>query len=261
MTYFATSNDGTRIAFDRYGSGPAVVLVGGMTHHRALDLNTSNMAAQLAQQGFTVIDYDRRGRGESGDQAPYSIAREVEDLAALITDVGGEAFVFGNSSGAVLALFAAATEGVGVKKLALFEPPLSADGGDGGALLRGLQERIDANDRDATLSFFLKSLPPDMLAAEKLRPSWPLMLAVAHTLAYDATILNEAHARPWSEIWATVTQPTLIMFGDPTLDGMEPAADALVATLKNADKRRIVARDHHWKAESMATRLGELFRA
>src|SRR6266487_3209606 len=118
------SKDGTIIAFDRSGKGPAVMLVGGAFQHRAIDPPTAQLAALLAQH-FTVFHYDRRGRGDSSDTQPYMVEREIEDLEALINEAGGSAFVFGMSSGGVLALYAAA-RGLALTKLVMYEPPFNA---------------------------------------------------------------------------------------------------------------------------------------
>lgn len=115
------SSDGTTIVFDQYGEGPTIILVGGALQHRAIDPQTAYLAKLLAED-FTVIHYDRRGRGDSGDTAPYTVEREIEDLEALLNESGGSAFVFGMSSGGVLALDAAA-QGLAISKLALYEPP------------------------------------------------------------------------------------------------------------------------------------------
>jgi pimeloyl-ACP methyl ester carboxylesterase len=121
MMSTVTSKDGTTIAFDRSGEGPALIMVGGAFQHRAIDPSTARLAELLAPN-FTVYHYDRRGRGDSGDTAPYAVEREIEDIDALIQDAGGTVSVFGMSSGAVLALEAAA-HGLAVTKLALYEPP------------------------------------------------------------------------------------------------------------------------------------------
>src|SRR5438046_3685214 len=118
------SADGTTIAFDQLGKGPAVILVGGALEQRAMDSETAQLAALLAQH-FTVFHYDRRGRGDSSDTQPYAVEREVEDLDALITEAGGSAFVFGMSSGGVHAL-EAAKRGLAITKLALYEPPFNS---------------------------------------------------------------------------------------------------------------------------------------
>src|SRR5207249_2983566 len=120
-----TSADGTVIDYDRYGDGPAVIFIGGAATYRAIDETTTQTAGRLAAEGFTTVDYDRRGRGRSGDTQPWALAREVEDVAALITAVGGAAALCTNSSGADIAL-AAASAGVGVTALALYEPPFFA---------------------------------------------------------------------------------------------------------------------------------------
>src|SRR5215211_1997746 len=113
-----TSSDGTTIAFDRLGKGPPVIVVGWQLCDRAL---TRPTAEELAKH-FTVFNYDRRGRGDSGDTAPYAIEREIEDIGALVTEAGGTAFVYGHSSGAGLVLHAAAY-GLPISRLVLHEPP------------------------------------------------------------------------------------------------------------------------------------------
>src|SRR5271165_6023157 len=118
-----TSKDGTRIAYDQSGKGPALILVPGATTTRR---DAASVAAALSPS-FTVITYDRRGRGDSGDTAPYAVEREVEDIEALIDDAGAAAYVFGHSSGAVLALDTASLLPTKVTKLALYEPPLIVD--------------------------------------------------------------------------------------------------------------------------------------
>src|SRR5712692_5159493 len=120
------SKDGTTIAFDRSGQGPAVILVGGAFEQRAMDSETAQLAPLLAQH-FTVFHYDRRGRGESTDTQPYAVEREIEDIEALINEAGGSAFVFGISSGAALALEAAIKFGDKMKKLAMYEAPYNSD--------------------------------------------------------------------------------------------------------------------------------------
>ena len=124
------SKDGTNIAYDKYGEGPVIIIVGGAFQHRAIDLNIATLKlnqqhqqlAYLLAQFFTVIHYDRRGRGDSGDTLPYAVEREIEDIEALINEMGESAYLFGMSSGGVLAL-EAAVQGLNIKKLAVYEPP------------------------------------------------------------------------------------------------------------------------------------------
>src|SRR5512136_3089047 len=117
-----TSKDGTPIAFGKTGHGPAIILVSGALGDRS----AAAPLTPLLSPHFTVLAYDRRGRGDSGDTAPYAVEREVEDIDALVTEAGGSAFVYGHSSGAVLALEAAA-RGLAITRLALYEPPFIVD--------------------------------------------------------------------------------------------------------------------------------------
>ena len=136
-----TSADGTPIDYDVYGSGPAVILIGGTTQHRAIDRRTTEIAQRLGGEGFAAVDYDRRGRGGSGDTAPWSLDREVEDVDALIEATGGSAALYTSSSGAAVAL-AAVTSGIAVSALALYEPPYFA-GSDGREHIATLQRMLD----------------------------------------------------------------------------------------------------------------------
>ena len=180
----ATSRDGTTIAFDRLGQGPTVVLVDGALSHRGL--GPMARLAEVLAEDFTAIRYDRRGRGQSGDTAPYATAREVEDLDAVIAAAGGSASVCGLSSGAALALEAAAA-GVPVAKLALYEPPFDVDSAEpqDEAYVRRLRELIDAGRGGDAVEWFLSNagVPAEALAEMRTQPEWPLFEAVAPTLA------------------------------------------------------------------------------
>jgi pimeloyl-ACP methyl ester carboxylesterase len=267
VTEFVTSGDGSRIAYDRVGEGPVIILVGGAMQFRAFDPTTAELARRLADSGFTVVNYDRRGRGESSDaSAEYTPAagvdHEVEDIAALIGAVGGSAGLYGSSSGGALCLWAAAA-GIGVTRLALWEVPLGLEGGDdGSAHLAGLQERIAADDREATVAFFMRDMPPQWLEGARTSPAWPTMLSIAPTMAYDAAVLARSQAgTPWAQQWAAVTVPTLVIVGEETLPIFPPAADALVAALPRARQIRVPAANHSWELDAMATVLAEFFGA
>ena len=260
MTKFATSADGTRIAYDRAGTGPAVILVAPAIQFRAFDPTTVELARRLADDGFDVINYDRRGRGESTDTLPFSVDREVDDIAALIELAGGSAALFGSSSGGAVCLWAAAA-GLPVAKLVLWEVPLSLEGeGDGGEWLIGLQQRIAQGDRGAAVEFYMRDMPAQWLAAAKEGPAWPVMKDIAPTLVYDAAALDRAQRRPWSQAWAEVTAPTLVLTGEQTLPMFPAVADALVATLPNASQRRIEAQNHGWSPEVMAAAIAGFLR-
>src|SRR5258707_381357 len=183
------SKDGTAIAFDRIGNGPPVILVDGARCYRGM--GQSGQLAELLTQHFTVFTYDRRGRGGSGDTAPYAVEREVEDIAALLSEAGGTAFVWGMSSGGVLAL-EAANRLSGIKRLAVYEAPLIVD--DSRATTEGdwlrIGEAVAADRRSDALELFLKSVgvPAFFVALMRLMPIWSKLRAIAHTLPYDGAI-------------------------------------------------------------------------
>ena len=189
------SKDGTVIAFDRLGDGPALILVGGAFQHRAIDPRTAQLAALLARH-FTTFHYDRRGRGDSLDTQPYAVEREVEDLAALITEAGGQAAVFGMSSGAVLAL-EAAKSGLAITKLALYEPPFNAGDESGRQASENYTRQLTAllsegRRGDAVaLAMTTWGAPAEAIAGMRQTPIWPLFESVAPTLAYDNAIMGD----------------------------------------------------------------------
>lgn len=262
MTDFATSADGTRIAYDRYGSGQPVVLVAGAMQQRAGDTTTARMAELLAERGFTVYNYDRRGRGQSGpakdSDAGSELQREVDDLAALLDVAGSEAFVFGNSSGGSIALWAA-NAGLPITRLALWEVPFAVDDdGDAAEFVDELRGKVAAGDGEGTVEHFMKDMPRAWLEGAKSSDAWPAMVALAPSLVADAASLA-IHDVPRSERWSNVTQPTLAMVGTETLPIFPPAAEMLVTDLANARMRTVVASYHQWEAEVMAGVLAEEF--
>ncbi len=255
MTEFVISADGTRIAYDTVGSGPAVILVGGANQFRAFDTGSTEVARLLAESGFTAVTYDRRGRGESGDTLPYVVDREVDDIEALSRVVGGNTALYGSSSGAVLCLWAAARL-PGITKLILWEPPLDLES-DGSENLSGLQTRLAAGDREATVAFFMRDMPPQWLDGARNSPAWPTLLSVAHTLAYDAAVLARAEQGDLAEHWTQVTIPVIVLIGEETQPIFPPAADAIVAALPNATQRRIDARHHSYEPAVIAREISD----
>lgn len=214
-----TSQDGTKIAYDRTGSGDPVILIGGAFSYRRYPGQVK--LAELLSARFAVYSYDRRGRGDSGDTPPYAVEREIEDLAAVIGAAGAHAHVWGLSSGAVLALEAAAA-GLPIRKLAVQEPPLGVDPADR-RLPDDLRPRvtglIDAGRRGEAVRCYMvdgmgaPSFVPGLL---RLMPGvWKRLTAVAHTLPYDAELVEPYQTgRPLpAGQWAAVTMPTLVMCG------------------------------------------------
>ncbi|MEV6393214.1 alpha/beta hydrolase [Streptomyces sp. NPDC051907] len=193
----AKSADGTLIAYEQRGEGPPVVLVGGALCTAASD---APLASLLASR-FSVFTYDRRGRGASGDTAPYAVEREVEDLAAVIAQAGGEASVHGMSSGGALAL-RAACDGLPIERLSVYEPPFEtspavpAADGEWAAYGVRLRELVAEGRLADALALFLRTagMPAQTLAEMRLAPMWSDLEAVAHTLVYDREVLGDGRA-------------------------------------------------------------------
>lgn len=213
------SLDGTAIACDRSGAGEPLVLVGGAFSYRRYPGQVK--LARLLAGRFTVYSYDRRGRGDSGDTPPYAVDREIEDLAAVIGAAGGQAHVWGLSSGAVLALDAAAA-GVPIRKLAVQEPPLVVDPADRrppADMYQRLSELTGAGERGEAVRYFMvdgMGAPAFVPVLLRLMPGvWKKLTGVAHTLPYDARLVADYQAgRPLpAGRWAAVTMPTLVMCG------------------------------------------------
>ncbi len=262
-----TSKDGTAIAFDQLGQGSAVILVASALSDRS---DTVKMAALLAEH-FTVINYDRRGRGASGDTQPYAVEREVEDIEALIDAVGGSAFLFGSSSGAVLALDAANRLDGRIKKLALYEPPFIIDDSRPpmpNDLIDQITELVSAGRRgDAVKLFFSKGLgiPALFVTLMRFMPGWSKRTAMAHTLPYDLTIMGDTQAgKPLpAKEWVSVSSPTLVLTGEKSEAFFHNSARALADVLPNA-QHRILKGQHHGSVvmapKDIASELVEFFK-
>jgi len=257
-----TSRDGTTIAYDRVGHGPPVILVVGALCSRTLGPGVK--LAPLLAERFSVFTYDRRGRGASGDVAPYAPEREVEDLAALVAVAGGRASLFGHSSGAVLALDAA-EHGVGIDKLALYEPPLVVDASR--PALDGTWTAIAAfiaeNRRDEALGVFLRAVgvPGFFRGLMRLLPVWKALRAVATTLPYDGALVQQfQRGEPLpSTAWRHVTVPALALAGGKSPPWMHAGTRALAAHLAHAEQRVVPGQTHDPNAKVLAPLLASFF--
>lgn len=234
------SRDGTPIAYDRAGRGPAVILVAGAFSYRRYP--ASVQLADLLAQHFTVFNYDRRGRGDSGDTRPYAVEREIEDMGALIDAAGGSAYVWGLSSGAILALEAAA-RGLAITKLALQEPPLFVNATDRHPpkeFTAHLTDLIASDRRGEAVTYFMTTgmgAPGFVIPMMHLMPgAWARLTAVAHTLPYDARLLESHPAgKPlFAEDWRSATMPTLVMAGSESPAFLRRDAQALAEALPHA---------------------------
>jgi len=259
-----TSKDGTTIAFDQSGKGPAIILVGGMFEQRAMDSETAKLAAlPLLAQHFTVFHYDRRGRGDSTDTLPFAVEREIEDIEGLINEAGGSAFVFGISSGAALAFEAALALGGKVKKLAMYDPPYNDEADARQAwkeFRKQLKETLAAGRRSDAVGLFMTLLgvPADQLDGMRQYPMWPMWEAIAPTIAYDAAALGEDASVPTARA-AHVAVPTLVINGGESYPFMSVAGVALAKAIPDAQHRTLEGQTHEVAPEAIAPVLLEFF--
>ena len=254
-----TSKDGTTIAFDRSGSGPPVILVSGGSVDR---MANSPLGDQLATD-FTVLNYDRRGRGPSGDTQPYAIEREIEDIEAVIEAAGGEAGIYGSSSGAVLAMFAAGA-GLSLPKVAMWEPPYLPEGfpTPPSDTVEQFETMVAEDRRGDAVEFFMAKvvgLPPEFVAGARQQPFWAATEALAHTLAYDARIMGD-YRIPTDRV-AGVKAETLVIAGGADMPFMRDTAQALADALPDGHVRLLDGQGHNIDPTVLAPVLKEFFAA
>lgn len=252
----ATSTDGTQLAYDQFGTGSPVIMAAGAFNDRT----TTDALSRLLAERHTVFNYDRRGRGDSGDTQPYAVQREIEDLAALIDEAGGTAAVFGYSSGANLAL-AAAASGLSISKLALYEPAFNPD--DTYPTLPGdLSERlaslVAAGQRGEAVELFQTvaiGIPEQVVAQLRHAPFRPALEAIAHTLPYDAAILGD-RSLPVGLIGA-IEVPALVVCGEDSAPFLRDAARAVAHTLPDGQPVTLAGQGHDIEPKATAAVIGE----
>jgi pimeloyl-ACP methyl ester carboxylesterase len=251
-----TSADGTTIAYETTGSGPALIFVDGAMCYRA-NGPSGGIAAALAGS-FTVYRYDRRGRGDSGDTLPWSVDREIEDLAAVLAAAGGTAVLVGTSSGAALAADAA-TRLPGVTRLALYEPPMIVDGTRApreATFTQDTEALLARGDRSGVLKKFMieVGVPRFVVAVMAFTPVWRKLTAVAHTLPYDLRIMGDTgRGKPLdASRWAGVGAPALVMAGGKSPLYMRNSAKAFAEAIPGAEFRVLPGQTHIVKAAVLA---------
>jgi pimeloyl-ACP methyl ester carboxylesterase len=262
----ARSADGTLLAYESRGEGPPLILVDGALCSRAV--GPSAKLAQALAARFTVITYDRRGRGESGHgSAPYAAEREIEDIAALIADNGGAAFVCGVSSGAVLALDAAAA-GLPITGLAAYEPPFIVDGSRApmpADYAETLNALLASDRRGDAVRLFMRNvgMPAALASLMRLSPVWRKLKRVAHTLPYDAAIMGDTQSgRPLpAERWLDAEVKTVVIVGGKSPEFFHNGTRMLVGQLPSAEHRVLPGQTHMVKAKALAPLLIECFAA
>ena len=257
-----TSTDGTRIAYDTQGEGPAVILVDGAlsTRHGKQDL------AQLLASRFTVYGYNRRGREDSGDTRPYAVAREMEDLETLIDEAGGTACLYGHSSGACLALEAAAQLGGKVRKLAMYEAPYNDDPAvvrPWATYIARLTEALADGRRGDAVALFMRyvGMPDEQIAGMRQAPFWAGLEAIAPTLAYDhAGVMGKDLSVPVKRA-AQVDVPALVVYGTASPPFMAATATTLSKALPQAELRALDGQNHDVDPAVLAPGLTEFLSA
>jgi pimeloyl-ACP methyl ester carboxylesterase len=245
----ATSKDGTLIAYEQTGAGPVIILVSSALADRD---GARRLARQLAPS-FTVINYDRRGRGKSTNTEPYAVEREVEDLEALVNEAGGPVFLFGSSSGSVLALDGASRLGPKVKKLFLYEPPFIVDGSHPPIpddLLQEITASLSTNNRDQAVALFFgkgMGIPaPGVTFMRLLMPAWSDMTKIAHTAPYDLMVLAGMQSgKPLpADRWTSATSPAIVAVGAKSEPFFHSGAKALTGRLPAVGYRSLDGLDH-----------------
>jgi pimeloyl-ACP methyl ester carboxylesterase len=254
------AKDGTKIAYQEVGQGPVVIVVLGALNSR----KSGAKLAKLLASHFTVISYDRRGRGNSTDTAPYAPEREVEDLAALIDAAGGSVYLYGHSSGAAIVLQAAIRLRKQIKKLAIYEASYVLGGDDSKAAKdydKQLKKLLAAGDNGEAVATFIRhvGVSDKQLAALKRLPMWRGLEALAPTLAYDSDVLGEGHSLP-TALLAGITTPTLVMHGGAGAPPMRDVAQAISKAIPKAQLRTLDGQTHGVSPKSLAPVLIEFFK-
>ena len=255
MPEFVRSADGTQIAFERAGSGDPVIVIGGAFNTRS----SPYPLVTLLAEHFTVFTYDRRGKGDSPETHPYAVEREIEDLAALVAVAGGAAGVYGHSSGAILAIEAAAA-GVHVTRLAVYEPPYTADPEHPEpANDLGLQAALDAGDPATAATLFLRITGMDDAAVGFITsaPFWPGLVHLAPTLPHELALTADG-VPPVGRL-AAITAPTLALAGGRSPAWAARAAEAVASSVADGSVLTVPGQDHDVDQTVLAPLLTEFF--
>ncbi|RAY16133.1 alpha/beta hydrolase [Actinomadura craniellae] len=255
-----TSPDGTSIAYERFGTGPPLILVAGALCDRAV----IRPHAERLGERFTAVCYDRRGRGDSGDTAPYEVEREIGDLGALVAEVGGAAAVYGHSSGAGLALHAAAA-GLPITALVLHEPPYTPDEAEDRHVAREyareLESLLAAGRRGDAAALFMATVgtPPEVIDGMRAEPWWAGAEAMAPTLAYDSAVMGDLTRGGTvpGELLGKVAAPTLVLCGGASYGWMIDMGRRIAAALPDGRYRVLDGHEHVVPPEELAPVLAE----
>ena len=257
-----TSKDGTKITYDQLGDGPVVILVDGALCTRST--GSKPELIRLLSSHFTVYSYDRRGRGDSGDTKPYNVAREIEDIEALIDKAGGPACLYGHSSGAALVLEAAASPGKKVRKIGMYEAPYNENADARRSwrkYIKQLTFLLAADRRGDAVALFMRlvGMPAGQVEGMRQTPMWKMFEAVAPTLAYDHTAILGEDASVPIERAASIHLPALIMCGGSSYPFMHDTARTLSQVIPQAEFRFLEGQTHEVSPVALAPVLVEFF--
>ncbi len=249
------SKDGTTIAYDVYGRGPALIYITGASCFRSFKPIVRDVKAFAKE--FTVYNYDRRGRGDSGNTLPWTVEREVEDVEAMIDAAGGRAYVYGHSSGAVLALEAALRLGNKVQKMVMYDASYVHDETEKARytlLCRTIHGLLDSGENAAAMRTFLQGIgmPKVLVALLPVFPGWRTMKTLAPTLAYDIALTGDV---PPIKRAASVTVPAQIIVGQKSPVGLHDVANQLTEAIPNATFVELAGQDHLVSAKALLPRL------
>lgn len=236
------SKDGTTLAYNVSGKGPALIYITGATCYREFNPVLYDVSVFSAE--FTVYNYDRRGRGDSGNTLPYAVEREIEDIDAMINAAGGHAYLYGHSSGAILALEAAIAFGSKVDKLAIYDAAYSHNKAyleEFKALSSELYQLLNEGKNQEAITGFLEGIGIPKEAFDSFYPDWQAMVALAPTLAYDTTL---ASALPPVKKLSALTTPTQIIVGEKSPESIQEVAQQIKAAIPNAAYTVLKGQDH-----------------
>lgn len=254
MSEHVTTASGDRVAYDRRGSGPALIFVAGAGPYRAIDPWTTETAELMAEAGVQTIVYDRLGRGESEARGRIDLDRDLAALAALIEVADGSAVLCGHSSGCSISLVAAA-RGLPVTGLVLWEPPFGPLDGGAREWADEVERRIDAGDLEGALEHYMKDMPPEWLEGARRSPDYPLHVSQVVSYLADGESLAWVESAPLDELLRDVRVPLEVLLGDETFPELFGSAEAIVAAVPGARWRQVPGADHSWEPTSMAREL------
>lgn len=255
-----TTHTGARIAYDRAGDGPVVILVGGAMQLRAVDAPTRQLVDELAARGVCALNYDRPGRGDSTGSAPFSLAGEIDAVRALVDALGTGVALYGSSSGAAIAL-AAAAELPAVTDLVLWEPPIGPEGGTQAAdAVTAMRQVLATDDPEQIIGAFMAGMPPEWFAQIRSGADWPHYAAMAPTLIADLEALAWAERAPRSQHWPTLPGHATVLVGAGAFDFLREAAGATAAALPGATLRTFAGEGHTWAPGDLADEIAAALR-